>query len=366
MKNILVSLPNDSRMGGSDEILYQIALHYAKQGDSVYIVFITRMRFGDWVLLYNYSNVHFIDTKSNRELKGALPYIFHLINLRHIVFDFVYCSNPHTIGVVGLLKRMKLLKTFCFVGREMRSQFITHPKGLPFLTRFHLFCGYPMLDILICQTDLMKQQFVEGAPQLSKKIRIKTVQNPVNIDEMINAANENIDTGIKEGLKYIVAAGRLIEEKGFDLLFTAFAKLYSEDKDLRLLILGEGKLRSQLEQQIIDLDMEGVITLKGMVHNVYPYMKQAYMCVISSRIEGFPNVLLQMMSQCDRVVSTLCAGGIEKIKGLATCLPDDEAALYKVMKQTLDKTDVSHNRILFDLELKNRSIEIFIKKIEQE
>lgn len=363
MKNILISLPNDSRMGGSDEILYQIALHYAKQRDSVYIVFITRMRFGDWHLLYDYPNVHFIDTKNRRERTGVIPYITHLINLRKTSFDLAFCSNPHTIGIVGFLKRIGFLKIESFVGREMCSCFLRYKGAELSMFILHQRLGYPALKLLICQTELMRNQFIQGAKKLSKKIKIEVIPNPINIEAIKSGLTEKVD--LSNEYKYIVAAGRLVVEKGFDLLISAFKQLYVEDRNLRLVILGEGALRQELECQISDLQLNEAVILKGMVKNVYPYFQKATMCVVSSRIEGFPNVLLQMISQCNRVVSTLCAGGIEEIQGLKTCEPENIVSLYKAMRESLQQTNDKEIRSLFDKELLNRSVESFINKIEK-
>jgi hypothetical protein len=80
------------------------------------------------------------------------------------------------------------------------------------------------------------------------------------------------------------------------------------------------------------------------------------------RIEGFSNVLLQEMSQNKKVVSTLCAGDIDKIDGLFTCRPNDEQDLLRAMRQCLE-ADTAGNRVLFDKELQGRSIDGFIDKV---
>jgi glycosyltransferase involved in cell wall biosynthesis len=88
------------------------------------------------------------------------------------------------------------------------------------------------------------------------------------------------------------------------------------------------------------------------------------MCVVSSRIEGFPNVLLQEMSQNEKVVSTLCAGDIDRIPGLFTCKPNDEDDLLRAMQECLE-ADTSGNRALFDEELQGRSIDKFIEQVQR-
>jgi glycosyltransferase involved in cell wall biosynthesis len=167
---------------------------------------------------------------------------------------------------------------------------------------------------------------------------------------------------MKIEMPYIVSAGRLIPEKGFDILIAAFSKLKQEYRDLKLIIIGDGKFRIEMEILIKKLNLENDVILYGIADNVYPFFKQAKMCVVSSRIEGFPNVLLQEMSQNEKVVSTLCAGDIDKIDGLFTCRPNDEQDLLRAMQQCLE-ADTAGNRILFDKELQGRSIDGFIDKV---
>jgi len=160
----------------------------------------------------------------------------------------------------------------------------------------------------------------------------------------------------------IVSAGRLIREKGFDILISAFAEIIKEIPSLNLMILGEGSERKKLEKLINELDIKDKVILKGHVKNVYPYFKLANVCVVSSIREGFPNVLLQMMSQNDKVVSTDCAGGILEIQGVFVVAPDNVKELVGGIKKALNYS--SENRALFDKELQNRSIDSFIQKIE--
>ena len=86
------------------------------------------------------------------------------------------------------------------------------------------------------------------------------------------------------------------------------------------------------------------------------YFKFAKVCVMSSRIEGFPNVLLEMMSQNTNIISTICAGDIDKLEGVSLVEVNDVSGLVESLKFILE-SDTSHNRVLFDKELKSRNIE---------
>ena len=103
--------------------------------------------------------------------------------------------------------------------------------------------------------------------------------------------------------------------------------------------------------------------MPGRVSNVLDYFKAARACVVSSRIEGFPNVLLEMMSQNTSVISTKCADGIEGLEGVFVVEVNDVDGLVDNLEIILD-SDTSHNRAVFDKELRTRNISEYINKIE--
>nr|WP_068893291.1 glycosyltransferase [Pedobacter panaciterrae] len=107
--------------------------------------------------------------------------------------------------------------------------------------------------------------------------------------------------------KFILSVGRLDHQKGFDLLIKAFEKLQMRDVDL--LISGEGVERKNLESQITDLNLNGRVKLIGYQKNLQDYYRQAEMFVLSSRNEGYPNVLVEAMSLGCACVATDCEFG---------------------------------------------------------
>lgn len=223
--------------------------------------------------------------------------------------------------------------------------------------------GYPAVDILICQTSYMKSELIKNLPWIIDKCRVNVIPNPVDIEDMKNKGEDQKEIIITGD--YLVTAGRFIHEKGYDILIDAFVILREKYKELKLVILGDGIKRKELEEQIEKNKLKDYVLMPGTSKNVYPWFKSAKVCVISSRVEGFPNVLLQMMSQNTRVVSTLCAGDIDKIKGIVTCRPDSVEALSNAIEIALCDNNREYKRSEFDSELKRRSIESFIRKVEE-
>ena len=129
------------------------------------------------------------------------------------------------------------------------------------------------------------------------------INNPLNITEM------RFDKPKEE--KIILAVGRLDKQKGFDRLIKAFSHL--ERKDWKLAIVGEGSERSNLEKLIYDLNLEDYISLPGRTETIEKWYQKSPIFVLSSRMEGFPNVLCEAMAYGCACVSFDCIAGPNEI-----------------------------------------------------
>ncbi len=107
----------------------------------------------------------------------------------------------------------------------------------------------------------------------------------------------------------LLAIGRLGEEKQFGILIDAFAFLAEDCEEWDLVILGEGREHHALENQVRSLGLENRIRLPGRAGNVADWYRRADLYVLSSRFEGFPNVLIEAMSCGCPVVSFDCETG---------------------------------------------------------
>lgn len=172
-----------------------------------------------------------------------------------------------------------------------------------------------------------------GEAKLKKLHRLKNTTTIFNSVDLATA-QEKSKEGIKHHRPFILAAGRLAKQKGFDYLIEAFSKSDAKE-ELDLFILGEGEERQSLEKLINEYGLENKVFLKGQVKNPYAYYASAEFFVLSSRHEGFPNILIEALSCECPCISFDCETGPNEIiipnKNGILVEPENINELYKAI-----------------------------------
>ncbi|NYT62747.1 glycosyltransferase family 4 protein [Alcaligenaceae bacterium] len=136
----------------------------------------------------------------------------------------------------------------------------------------------------------------------------------------------------RDGRYRLLAAGRLHPHKGFDLLIKAFQAIARQFPDWDLVILGEGACRDTLQSQIDTASLGDRISMPGRVGNVGDWYAQSDLYVLSSRVEGLSNTLLEAMASGLAPVAFDCETGPREIvrngiDGVLVYPPEDDEAL---------------------------------------
>lgn len=214
--------------------------------------------------------------------------------------------------------------------------------------------AYLLADHVVTVSDGVRNNLLELSPLPAQKV--STVYNPVVTPEISRLAQEDLDFPWIDSTDgpLVLAVGRLAKQKDFSTLLEAF-NILKGDLDARLLILGKGPLRSQLEQQASALGISDRIRMPGHVDNPYKFMASADVLALSSRWEGLPTVLIEAMACGCQCVATDCPSGpaeiLEKGKWGALVPTEDPAALAKeIRKQVGSSTDVQERASAFSLE----------------
>lgn len=172
--------------------------------------------------------------------------------------------------------------------------------------------AYPRNDGFICVStgiaDDLEKNF--GIP----RDKLHVVFNPVvtpSIIERAKAAAGHPWVDDKQ-VPVVVGVGRLEPQKDFDTLISAVG-LISVHRPVRLLILGDGAEHERLLQRVDSEGLGGQVQLMGFVDNPYAFMARADVFVLSSKWEGFGNVIVESLALGTPVVSTDCPAGPREI-----------------------------------------------------
>lgn len=286
----IVIVTRNMLAGGAERVISQLANYFVENEIVCNIVTLDCKE-----VQYEIDNRIKIIPIGKKSSNKGLDKFFRYSRLRKILLEQkpdVVLAMPEEIGIYVLLA---MLGTSIPVYVSERNNPWVMPDQK--ITRILRTLMYPFATRLIFQTEMAKSYF-------SEKIQKKGIvlNNPVDASRIPKQY-----CGERE--KVIVAAGRLAKQKNFELLIRSFSEFHKEHSDYKMIIYGEGKMRSELENLIKELKLDSKITLPGIKTNLLQLINSAAMFVLSSDYEGMPNVLLEAMCMGMPVISTDCPSG---------------------------------------------------------
>lgn len=178
------------------------------------------------------------------------------------------------------------------------------------LTRYAL----PRADLIVAVADGVERDLVEGYGV--PRERVVVVRNPIAGARILGGARAPVDDAFVDsgGGPLVVAVGRLVALKGFDVLLDAFARVPAEAR-ARLVIVGDGPERVALDARVRALGLEDSVRLVGYDANPWRYVARADLFVLSSLTEALPGVVAEALVLGVPVVAADCAPGISELLG---------------------------------------------------
>ena len=296
------------RGGGAERVMVELARGLVGLGISVDLVVAQREGPN---LMQRPPAATIVDLGAKRVLL-ALPALVRY--LRDVAPDAMLSALPHTNVIAVAARRLARSRTRLVVAEHTTASLSAMHSGsargraLPVFMKF----AYPRADAVVAVSAGVADDLARLI-RLDRR-RITVIHNPVTVPRLFELAVEPVDHPWFGGqqIPVILGVGRLTAAKDFVTLIRAF-ELVRKVRPVRLMILGEGAERPRLEALIRDLQLEADVALPGFVENPYKYMQKASVFVLSSRWEGFGNVLVEAMACGAPVISTDCPNGPREI-----------------------------------------------------
>ncbi len=216
---------------------------------------------------------------------------------------------------------------------ERTDPFI-HPVSFPLRVLRRL--TYPYADALVVQTQAVACKY---RAKKRHHRHLCVIPNPVSQSILTTQR-----TACKKIGKRLLAIGRFDEGKQFGMLIRVFAILANQHSDWSLRIVGDGPIRPTLQLQIADLGLDGRVELPGRTDAIGDELAKADAFVMTSKFEGFPNVLLEAMAVGLPSVAFDCPSGPREISldgQVALLVPlNDEKAMTLALNRLMNDEEL--------------------------
>lgn len=300
------------------------------------------------LLLLKREGVYWEEVPNSVKLVCATEHGHRYLTFPRALATMIAEARKHDVVIAGL----ELLPTYLayIAGAITRRpvigwvhiDMVTYLPRLKTIHRVLVRTIYPKLNGIVCVSQGAMRAMCSLLP--ARKIGIcRAIYNINDVSLQQSHSSVHLAVPISNITPWVVGIGRLMEQKGFDILIMAHAELIRTGVKHDLLILGDGLLRKDLLDLAYRLGVANTVHLPGFVPNIHDYLKKARLFVLPSRFEGLGMVLLEAMSVGVPVVAADCPSGPAEILaqgeyGMLTP-PDDPHALAAAIRNLLTSPD---------------------------
>jgi glycosyltransferase involved in cell wall biosynthesis len=359
--------------GGAQRVIVNLANFLSETGNQVWIITTSEGIYFDsihpQVTIKIIPKWNFILLGINIAKLIPIKLISIINNLKKIQPDILLCTLQ-SANILGPYAKLMGCKKTKVIIREANTFHRFRVSNLSFQKMLSLNWSFYEMKISYRLADLI----IANSPDTAKDVqnflkiprnKIKIIFNPIYTSEIYQFSCEKsghkwVDTGEN----YIVSIGRLHPQKDFETLIKAFALLQSKHS-IKLIILGVGEEENKLKKLVTEFNLSEKVDFAGFQDNPYPYLRNARVFVLSSKWEGFGNVLVEALSVGTPVVATNCSGGPSLILnngkyGTLINVGDFEAMSKAIEEILLNKELYPKDKLI------NRAKEFSIEKIGKE
>lgn len=334
-KKIAVFVPT-LHFGGVERVMVNLAEGFCKRGFEVDMV---AAQVGGEFHAHVPSSVRIVNLESSRVLT-SLPKLVRYLQVERP--GAVIAAMEHSSVAAIWARAIARVPTIIIATVHTNlSEVVRHATSMkvrlvPFISRMFLH----QADAVVAVSQGVAENLAQHAPKC--RPRTTVIYNPVITPDILAKAKQAVEhPWFQPGDgPVILGVGRLAVQKDFATLIRAFA-LLRRQRRARLVILGEGPERQNLEVLAAELGIRPDVSLVGYEENPHKYMSKADLFVLSSSWEGFGNVLVEAFAAQVPVVATDCRDGPREILETARrgrlVKVGDAAGMAKEMLKSLNE-----------------------------
>lgn len=299
-KKIIVSIPNLNG-GGAERFIVHLINNLDKKKYEIKLLLLEKQG----VYLKDLrKDIEIIDL-GTKSVKKSFFKLFKVIQKEKP--EIFFSTIGHYNILVAIMSFIFFFSSTSFIIRE--SNIVTL-ENRRLSERIILKIFYRFTQKIVAQSEDMKKDLIKNwGIKFNKIIKIN---NMIDFDLINLKLKEKSKINLKLNKKNIISIGRLSKQKNFLELLKKI-KIFPKKLNYHFYILGEGEERTVLENYIIQNSLTDIITLTGFQDNPYTYLEQGDAYILSSKYEGFANVLLEANALGLPVLSNKCLGGINEI-----------------------------------------------------
>lgn len=306
----------DLSNGGAEKALYNVAAFFYRKNINTQIIVGSKSGANldklpaDFKVFSLQNNTSLDKPSFYKNIKGLIKYA------KAEQPDVLICNSDY-LNIAAIISRIFVKKKFkIIVSQQYHAESFlgTLPKKNRLFLKLIQRKVARKADIIVGSSIGVAKNYAELYGIKYPSAKVQSIYNPIYDDSIPELAKQPVnDEAFNIDALKLITVGRLLEQKDHPTLIKAFTIFSKSNTDAHLFIIGVGKDQQMLESLANELSVSNKISFLGYKENPFAYVAKCDLFVLSSKYEGFGNVIVEAMATGVNVASTDCPSGPAEI-----------------------------------------------------